>query len=85
MCCRLKISSCCCGLRALGPGVHSLGVAALLINLAMLLAPGWLGLPMVDQSGYEARTRLISLKTYFKLDIDFLKLKSGFNTVRLWF
>ena len=58
MCCWCRLSSCCCGLRPLGPGVHSLGVVALLLNLAILVAPTWIdfSLPLLNKSGYEVRS-----------------------------
>ena len=51
MCC-CRLTSCCCGLHALGPGLQQLAILSLLVNLSILLFPH-LALPLVSEHGYQ--------------------------------
>lgn len=52
MCCLCRLSSCCCGLQKLGPGVQQLAVLSLVGNLVLLMAPHF-AFPLVSQHGYQ--------------------------------
>lgn len=52
MCCLCRLSSCCCGLQHLGPGVQQLAVISLVANLVLLMAPHF-AFPLVSQHGYQ--------------------------------